>query len=155
MREGNPIHELEQALKHDIEYKDRPDIGIYSGEISVTINGKVVNVVSKDGDNKAHFSLEVKNTSIIPLVDYNEEYEHSTTTAGIVECSVNKRANCANAQIDKYLEIFNTSPSTLFINGGKDTSRFSTINIDIDDLFDSFSSTEIENKLSDFIESML
>lgn len=159
MREGNPIHELEQALKHDIEYKDRPDIGIYSGEISVTTNGKVVNVVSKNGDTEAHFSLEAKNTSIIPLVDYNEEGEYSTTTNGIIECSVNKSTRSANTQIDKYIEIFenavNISVSTLFVNGGKDISKYPTINVDMDDLVDNFSSPEIEHKLSEFIELML
>ncbi|HCM0880726.1 TPA: hypothetical protein N2826_005032 [Vibrio parahaemolyticus] len=158
MREGNPIHELEQALKHDIEYKDRPDIGIYSGEISVTTNGKIVNVVSKSEKTEAHFALEVKNTSIIPLVDYFEEGEHSTTTHGIIECSVNKSSRLANSQIDKYIEVFKNlvdiKVSTLFINGGKDISKYPTINVDMDDLIDSFSSLEIERKLSEFIDSM-
>ena len=159
MREGNPIHELEQALKHETEYKDRPDISIYCGEVSVTTNGKIVNIASKTNGAEAHFALEAKNTSIIPLVDYYEEGEHSTMTNGIIECSVNKSTRHANSQIEKYMAIFedvsNPTVNALFVNGGKDKSNYPTINVHMDDLINSFSSREVKHKLSEFIESML
>ncbi|EKO3801098.1 hypothetical protein NTE28_003596 [Vibrio harveyi] len=159
MREGNPIHELEKALKHDIQYKERPDIGIYSGKVSVSINGKVLTVTSINDGAEAHFLLEAKNSSIIPLVDYHEEGHHYTTTNAIIECSVNKSTRHADSQIKTYLDIFenesNTTVSSLFVNGGKDKSKYSTININMSSLVDSFSSKDIDQKLLSFINSIV
>ena len=159
MREGNSIHELEQILKYETEYKDRPDIGIYSGKVSVSVNDKIVNVVSINDLAEAYFSLEAKNTSIIPLINYDEKGEYYTKTSGIIECSVKKSTRHANSQIAKYIVIFdnlqNTAINALFINGGKDKSNYPTLNVNMDSLSDSFSSPGIEHKLSKFVESMI
>lgn len=159
MREGNPIHELEQAIKDGAEYDVRPDIGIYTGKISVSINENIVNVVSMNNVAEIHFSLEAKNTSIIPLIQYNENGEHFITTNGIIECSVNKSTRHANSQIDKYMEIFDNSSSVtvkaLFINGGKGQSDYPTLNVNMDSLVDCFSSSDIDSKLSAFVKSII
>nr|WP_181716964.1 hypothetical protein [Psychrobacter sp.] len=156
MREGNPIHELEKAMKYETEYKDRPDIGIYSGEVYVSTDKKTINVISKNEITEAHFSLEARNTTVIPLISYHEKGEYHTTTNGIIECSTNKNTYQADSQLKKYIGIFdnhsNTTVTALFVNGGENKSNYLTLNVDMNDLINSFSSLETKNKILKFIE---
>lgn len=159
MREGNPIHEFESAVKQNYFYKDRPDIGIFSGKVEVTEENKTIIAKSENINSSALYNLAVKNSNILPILDMQQHGEFNVTTKGIIECSVNKLNKAANAQISKYNEIFKNTPLTqiefLFVNGGKDICSHDTLNVNMNELTQGFTSSSSSQVINSFLVKLL
>ncbi len=158
MREGNPIHEFENAIKKDYYYKDRPDISIYSGNVFVKEEKHSINVLSKNNDASVTYKLAIKNTDNLPIQDYSETGCFNISTRGIIECSENKTSVAANTQIKKYGDIFRNKDNSLiaylFINGADKKCKHDTINVNMNKLIDSFSTNSSSKILHQFVDSI-
>jgi hypothetical protein len=159
MREGNPIHEFECALKSDFYYKERPDISIYSGSIDVLSKKNSMLVTSKNINSSACYDLSIKNTNILPIQDVQQKGDFHVTTLGVIECSINKSSDAADSQISKYNDIFENISLVdiefLFVNGGANKSLYQTLNVNTDKLLNSFLSNSSFQIMSAFLKRIL
>ncbi|MFV5318879.1 hypothetical protein [Priestia megaterium] len=134
-REGLPYHRI--MTRND--YFDRPDIIIIPGAPSKDYPMYDIdrNEVSFSFDFSEEKSLSgllrVVNSPIIPCKRRTPKSGMLVPVHGVIECSVNKTAKIAKAQLEKYSEIFGIeSRHNALITGNKITEEFPYLKSDVD-----------------------
>lgn len=146
-REGNPLHQIETTFLGGTHYKERPDLVIVEGnltDIEIEKGALTFSHVSKESS--ATIQLSIKNSNFLPLRNYVVQGKYEVITTGIIECSVSKTQRHVNNQLELYRDIFaseSNTPKCLFIHGEPSQSKFSNINIDMQNLV-----SEIRNGVS-------
>ncbi|ATZ73271.1 hypothetical protein CWC33_05975 [Idiomarina sp. X4] len=159
-REGNPLHLIDAVTSGRPMYKERPDLVIVEGKITINSDNSSVQIIHRDNKGELlQADLSVKNTNLIPLKSFSKTENYMVTTRAIFECSVSKSQSHVDTQLSHYISIFETDsfcPFSLFIHGGKKTSLTrSTVLIDMKNIVNSFSSHEVRSGLRKFIKSAI
>ncbi len=158
-REGNPLHLLNSLyLKQDI-YKDRPDIVIVRGSLEITsLSDKCVSFKHLVDSESCNFELGVKNSSLIPLRQYECTESYLVSTVGIIECSVSKTKKKVDSQLDDYIKLFtsrDSTPEPLFIHGGEEESVYSTVKVSTYELVKSLEEDMAKDAILDFLQKVI
>lgn len=106
-REGCPYHKIMCGQN----YLERTDIIIMAGNTlenypQLNTSGNEVNFAFQNKDQKVSGTLRVRNSPFIPCKIRYPRQNVFLEPAGIIECSVNKTAETAAAQLDKYDALF-------------------------------------------------
>ena len=156
-REGNPLHLLESLVLEKGAYKERNDIVIVRGAIqNVEIKDRVLSFTHWDGSEYAKYQLSVKNSSLIPLKDFEVSKNYSVVTSGIIECSVSKKRSHVERQLAKYQKLFTSgkvAPECLFIHGRNDECSFETLFIELERMVSSFNEKHNHLKFKKYLDA--
>jgi len=157
-REGNPLHVIWRAILGDDGYNERADLTIVKGTISVeSFSDTIINVEHRDGKEFAKFKLAVKNSALIPVLEYETSANYEVKVVGIIECSVNKTKAHVDSQLQRYLKLWGTGSSKLsflFLNGGKASGACLTGNVEMTELENELKNDSIGKVLRSFLQTL-
>lgn len=154
-REGNPLHVIQSALKRVEPYKERPDLILVDGYISVSnVSQSNLEFTHSSQTGTAKYTLSIKNSNILPLIEYSSSDKYEIYSPGVIECSVSKTKICVDSQLDDYSDLFSAKenkPECLFIHGKATHSKYPTLCLDMQNLVADISSDNTVNTISKFL----
>lgn len=156
VREGIPFHLIAHLIDGNQIYRVRPDLAIVYGDIEVgNVKDGTITARHTTYSGAAKIQLGIKNSDIIPVINYVVTGHYDFNTAGIIECSISKTDKHANKQIKKYSLLFsngNQKPEMLFINGSHEKSNYETVNIDLNKLITSLLSQDVKARIANYLQ---
>lgn len=123
-REGNAYHEV----MTDLDYEERPDMVLVAGAPSPGFprfdESSQAVLFAFDFETGMHVSgaLRPVNSPTIPLLEREPEQSIAVPVLGLIECSVNKSAQTAQAQIGTYSRLFSErgrEPKGVLVTGNE------------------------------------
>lgn len=155
-REGIPIHKVRALLSNKDPYDVRPDLTVVEGEFRTTLlNESVIRSEVIRNGQVNYYDFEIRNTAIIPMINFAEENFDELNVTSIIECSMGKTVEYIDRQLDLYSKIFhiqNKIATKIFIHAHHVHSKYPTLIVERDHILESLSSDLFLEKFAFLLE---